>query len=548
METQLDAAFGHEKNTPDKVWFTQPMGGGQVKDITWREGMDEARRMAAYLRSLDYPPGSSIAIFSKNCAWWILADLAVWMSGHVSVPIYPTLTAESIRQILEHSGARLVFVGKLDGYKAMAPGIPEGVTKIALPLTADANAQSWNTIIAKTSPLDGTPRREPDELATIIYTSGSTGVPKGVMHSFRTMSAARVYVDVFGNDPNARLISYLPLAHVAERACLEIPNLFVGFHVYFAESLDTFVTDVQRARPTIFGSVPRLWLKFQSGVFEKMPPTKLDRLLRIPIVGGIVRKKILRGLGLDQVKFAVCGSAPVPVELLAWYERLGLKIQEIYAMTENFAISHMTTVGTRKVGTVGTPVKGVSARLSDEGEIIVKSPGLMLGYYNAPELTREILDDDGWLHTGDRGSLDETGQLRITGRVKELFKTSKGKYVAPAPIENALLSSTHVEQACVVGAGMPQPIALVVLSPSARAADRETLVTELHALRGDVNQRHDPHEHLSSIIVMHEEWTIDNGLLTPTMKLRRSAIEDRYGASLGTWGTSTEPVTWSART
>jgi len=268
--------------------------------------------------------------------------------------------------------------------------------------------------------------------------------------------------------------------------------------------------------------------------------------LRVPIVRGLVRKKILRGLGLDQVRYALCGAAPVPPELLAWYGQLGLDILELYGMTENFAVSHLGRKAQRRTGYVGAPTPGVEQRISEEGEVQVKSPGTMLGYYEAPALTRELIDADGWIHTGDRGEVDDQGRLKITGRVKELFKTSKGKYVAPAPIENALLASALVEQACVTGRGLAQPIALVVLSPGARNTARSEIATTLGALRGEINRTLDPHEHLDRLIVVTEEWTVDNGLLTPTMKLKRGAIEDRYGDKLAAWADERDAVVWHA--
>lgn len=551
MKTQLDHCYEHERGRTSQAWLTQPMGNGALREYTWGTGMAEVRRMAAHLQSLSLPPGSSIAIFAKNNAWWLMADLAIWMAGHVSVPIYPTLTAASVRQILEHADTRLVFVGKLDGFAGMAPGIPAELPRIALPLApAELVAPRWEDLVRNTAPLMGDVHRDADERATIIYTSGSTGEPKGVMHSFRTMCAARAFVELARLTPEDRLISYLPLAHVAERAVLETTNFLVGYHVYFAESLDSFLEDVKRAQPTVFGSVPRLWLKFYSGVSAKMPEQKLKKLLRIPIVSGLVKKKILDGLGMRHVRMAVTGSAPTPPELIEWYAALGLRLHDIYGMTENFAISHAVRPGEVKAGWVGSVMSGVTCVRTEGGEILVKSPGTMLGYYKAEHLTRELIDDQGFIHTGDRGELDASGRLRITGRVKELFKTSKGKYVAPAPIENRLLAHADVEQACVAGANMAQPYALVVLGEHHRKrgvgeAERVQLTGVLEAHLASLNAELDPHEQLEKVVVMREEWTVDNGLLTPTLKLKRSAIEARYAEQVDAWYASRTNIVWA---
>jgi long-chain acyl-CoA synthetase len=550
MTTQLDFVYEHETKRPNDVWLTQPVGGGAVRDFTFREALGEARRMAAHLRSLDLPQPSQIALFSKNSAWWILADLAIWMAGHVTVPLYPTLTPETIRQILDHSESKLVFIGKLDGFDRMKDGIPADLPLITTPLAPKVEgAASWDEIVAKTEPLGGKPNRDPDELATIIYTSGSTGVPKGVMHSFRTMCAATVFLDIVKLTPDDRVLSYLPLAHALERAGVEIPTMKVGHRVYFAESLDTFVQDLRRARPTMFVSVPRLWSKFQQGVFSKMPAHKLRRLLRIPIVRGFVRKKVLDGLGLGAVRYAASGSAPLSEEIFAFYRSLGLTLLEGYGMTENFAISHGTRPGEERLGYIGRPHDVVEHRLTESGEVLVKSPGTMLGYFKAEDLTKEMLDDEGFLHTGDRGEVDEMDRLKITGRVKELFKTSKGKYVAPAPIENVLMEHDDVEQALVSGVGMPQPFGLVVLSDAARdrakkPEARSELARSLEAHLERVNASLDPHEHLQKIVVLSESWTIENGLLTPTLKVKRDAIEKRYAAKVTGWYEDEPRVLW----
>ncbi len=538
----LHHAYEWERTTPDRPWLVQPLGHGTLREFTWRQAMDEVRRVAAYLAGLDLPPGSHIALFSKNSAWWVLADLAIMMAGHVSIPLYPTLTPETIAQILDHSESRLVFVGKLDDYEAMAPGIPEDMPRIVLPLAPEgAKGTAWSEIVEATAPMEDSPRRAPSDLETIVYTSGSTGVPKGVMHTFETTGRATIgVIRHLGIGSTDRMLSYLPLAHVFERWIVEHASLFSGMQLYFAERLDTFVEDLKRARPTLFVSVPRLWQKFQSGVFEKMPPRKLDRLLKIPIVGNMVRKKILRGLGLDAVRFAGSGSAPIPAALIQWYRDLGLELLEGYGMSENFSYSHVSRPGEVRVGTVGKPYPDVECRISEEGEILVKSPANMAGYYKMEDETRSVFTPDGFLKTGDRGEVDDAGRLRITGRVKELFKTSKGKYVAPAPIENRLQLSEHVEMACVEGSGQPQPCAVVALSEaSRRLADsdegRARLKADIEAHLAEVNGGLDHHEQLAFVAVVPEAWTVDNGMLTPTMKIRRARIAEVYGSRLADW-------------
>ena len=551
----LQRLYHLERHEPDRIVLTQPLGGGAVREFTWREVMDQSRRMAAHLRSLGHPPGTRVALLSKNTAWWLMCDFAIWMAGHVSVPLYPTLAANTIRQILEHSESKLLFIGKLDGYEAMAQGIPESVPCIALPLApADAMAKhpTWDAIVAATPPMADSPVRDGGELATIMYTSGTTGMPKGVMHSFGTfawsMQAATSRLPL---REEGRILSYLPLSHVAERTLVEHGLLATPLHVYFAESLETFTADLQRARPTIFFSVPRLWVKFQQAVNAKMPPAKLARLLRIPVLSGIVRRKILAALGLDQCQLAAGGAAPMPPDLLDWYARLGLPIVEVYGMTENCGVSHATLRGVQRPGTVGKPYDGVQSRLDpDSGEIQVKSPGLMLGYYKEPELTRASFTPDGWLHTGDKGVLDAEGNLRITGRVKDLFKTSKGKYVAPAPIEDRLVMNGAVEACVVTGANLGQPLGIVMLSAEAaqragEAAARAALEKSLEEHLASVNAELDPHEQLDCLVVVTTPWSVENGFITPTFKVKRNRIEEVYGPMYQRWVESRRTVLWA---
>ena len=551
----LQRLYHWERTAPDRTVFTQPMGGGLLKEFTWRDMVDESRRMAAFLQQQGFEPGARVAILSKNCAWWLMADFAIWMAGYVSVPLYPTLASGTIGQILEHSESRLLFLGKLDDWDAMRPGVPAGLPCISFALSPeDVRARAdmrWDEIVGRTAPLSGNPVRDGADLATIMYTSGTTGMPKGVMHSFANFAWAidsglrRVTLN-----SDARMLSYLPLAHVAERALVEHGLLASGMHVFFAESLQTFARDLQRARPTTFFSVPRLWVKFQQGIHARMPPQRLERLLKIPFAGRFLRRKILKALGLDACRFAAGGAAPMPPDLLRWYSMLGLDIIEVYGMTENCGVSHATLVGMRRPGTVGLPYDGVKSRLDAQtGEIQVKNGCLMLGYYKEPELTAAAFTADGWLHTGDKGVVEEDGCLRITGRVKDLFKTSKGKYVAPAPIEDRLVAHPAIEACCVVGANYPQPFALLMLNEDAvaksrDAAGRAALEDSMANHLLTVNHGLDPHEQLAVLILMTEPWTVENGLITPTFKVKRNVLEERYGANFDNWTSQASPIIW----
>ena len=552
----LDYVYDHADAHPERVFLSQPVGGGKMTDYTWAQTVDQARRMAAHLQSRGLERGARVAILSKNCAHFFMAELAIWMAGYTTVAIFPTEVAETVHFVLEHSGASLLFVGKLDTWEAQKPGVPASLPRIAFPLAPPTDYDTWDAIVARTDPLGGRPQRGADELAMLIYTSGSTGQPKGVMVSFGAITRAGEGFSNFtrerlGPATEIRLLSYLPLAHSFERSCVEASTLVGGeAHVFFAEALDTFLTDLQRARPTVFISVPRLWLKFQQGVFAKMAPEKLDRLLRIPILGRIVAKKVLKGLGLDQVRNAASGSAPIPPDLIAWYRRLGLKLYEGYGMTEDNSFSHGSNEKFNEPGYVGVAMPGVQVRISDEGEILIKSPGQFSGYYKQPELTAASFTEDGFFRTGDLGELRADGLLKITGRAKELFKTAKGKYVAPAPIENLLNAHPMVELSLVSGVGQPSAYAMVVLAESLRPQMGDPIVRarvqdELGQLLQDVNQQVPEYEHLRMIVVAREPWSIENGCLTPTMKIKRGRIEAAVAAQVEVWYTGRGPVHWA---
>jgi long-subunit acyl-CoA synthetase (AMP-forming) len=486
----------------------------------------------------------------------MMAELAIWMAGYTTVAIFPTEGADTVNYVLTHSEASLLFVGKLDSFDQQVGGIPAGLPCIALPLAPKNSYRTWDDITAQIEAIAGNPARAGGDVCFIMYTSGSTGTPKGVMHTFEGATRASEGIVDFqdkeqGADFTYRALSYLPLAHIFERAWIECAGFVMGRgHIFFAEALDTFVQDLQRARPTVFISVPRLWLKFQQGVSAKMPPKKLKTLLKIPILNKIVRKKVLTQLGLNEVVLAGCGSAPLPPALLQWYRDLGLHLSEGYGMTEDFAYSHATNKRQQKLGYVGVPYPGVECRLADDGEILIKSLGTMKGYYKQPELDAEVFTADGFVRTGDLGERLPDGQLKLTGRKKELFKTAKGKYVAPAPIENMINESQMVEISMVSGVGQSSAYAIVVPAEGLRpklgdAAVRAEFEAEMTSVLKRVNDNVADYEQLRMIVVAKEPWSIENGQLTPTLKIKRNKIEAVVEANIEKWYATKGAVVWA---
>lgn len=535
----------------EEIYFSQPVDG-VMHDLTWAQVSDQVRRMAAYLKSVGFDPGSRIAILAKNSAWWTMADLAIMMAGHVSVPIYPSLSGASVRYILEHSQAKALFLGKLesDDWDSMRKGIPEGVVALRMPLAAHGelpgmHLAEWSQIMDITAPLRGFIERGSDELATIVYTSGTTGEPKGVMHSFRTLGiCTAMIIKAYGFSPQDRLFSYLPSAHIADRLLIQLASIGCGCRVTFNESIETFVLEVQRVQPTFFISVPRLWTKFRQAVNAKLPQLALAQMLADPVKGPVVRKQVLTQLGLDQVRYALSGGAPLPPDLHQWYLDLGLELLEIYGMTENLGVSHGSRSGQGRVGYVGQARDGVEVKLADDtGEVLVKSDGCMVGYFQNPGATAEAITADGFMRTGDVGTIDGDGYLKITGRAREAFKTSKGKFVQPAQIENALNAHPLVEASCVTGMGFPQPFAMVVLASSAQRGS-DDLTQSMQSLMDAVNEKLDPHERLAFLVMVNEPWTVENGILTPTLKLKRSVLEGRFKSDFNRWAELNQTVVW----
>ncbi len=539
----LDYFLQWEEELPDRTFLRQAIDG-QWKTWTWAQAGDESRRLARAMTDMGLQPGDRVAILSKNCAQWFMADLAVMMGGLISVPLYPTLSATHIQQILEHSGARMVILGKLDDFASQQPGIPEGCLTVGNKLYEQPGQTIWEDIVESHEPLTETYHWRPDEICTIIYTSGTTGDSKGVMHSMGNFEETIRMVFVELNLPmQPRLFSYLPLSHIAERVAIENYGIRAGAEISFAESLDKFNANLAETQPDLFVAVPRIWEKFREGILRKMPQERLDILFRIPFLAGMVKKMIRKKLGLGRSRLFLTGAAPISAQLQEWFFKLGIDILQVYGMTEDCVYAHMNRPGQNRFGTVGKPLPGLQVKFGPDGEIRVKAPGVFQGYYKDPQLTSQTFDDEGFLCTGDIGEYDPDGYLIITGRVKDQFKTDKGKYIDPSPIELRLQNHALVDQACVIGTGVPQPICLLVLNEELISRSKQDISAHLEDLLQSVNQQLEKHERLEKAVIV-PGWTVENEFLTPTLKLRRSAIEKNYGHWIGEWYASNEKIIW----
>ncbi|EII5413583.1 MULTISPECIES: AMP-binding protein [Vibrio] len=516
---------------PNEVYLKQIINR-QFVEYTFSDVADQALKLVSALRSLGVKPGDKVALVSKNCAEWFICDLAMMLGDYVSVPIFPTAGADTIEYCVTHSESKAIIGGKLDDPKAtqqVIDAMPELIS-IALPYdTAPKCKHEYQALIAGAVPSEERPQHYDDKLMSLVYTSGTSGLPKGAMLTYGAFSwSVQQLINHIGIQENDRLFSYLPLAHITERVYIFGSSIMGGVPTAFPESLDTFIEDVKMHRPTLFISVPRLWTLFQQRIQDKLPQKKLNILLKIPFVNSLIKKKLADGLGLDQARVLGCGSAPVSPALLEWYHSVGLDITEAWGMTESFAYSTLNyPFRADKIGSVGNAGPGIELKIAADDEIMVRGKGLFSGYYKNDIATQESFDSEGWLHTGDIGAIDSDGYLTIQGRKKDNFKTAKGKFVSPVPIEKKLFEYSRVEMMCLIGLGLPAPILLVVPHDFPNF-DRERYARTTRKVIARMNQELASHEQIKGVLMIKEPWSIENGVLTPTLKIKRHVLEQKY--------------------
>ncbi len=523
VKTPLAMFYRWEEETPEKVFLRQPTAL-VWREYTWAEVADQVRRVASYLAGKKYPAGSRIAIWSSNSKDWPIVDLAIMLAGHVSVPIYPGQDVASARYVLDHSESRLLFAGAFDMHARLGEALLDGMETVGmLGCQCDVDL-TLEDIVQQYEPFGDSPLPDPQGLMTLVYTSGTTGNPKGVMHVHETPGhVVPGLVHAFRLDePNSRLFSFLPMAHAAERVIVEYTGLYSNTPISFSEGQDTFGEEIRSVQPTFFFAVPRLWIKFKEGIDAKFSPEQQAAFT------GEQKAEVARALGLAEGRVIITGSAPTPRDVQDWFLSMGIALRDAYGMTENFVHGMCWLKNDEPisgcVGQVMDPV--IQIRISDAGEVQFKSKGLMKGYYLNPEKTAEVFDD-GWYCTGDAGRFDEDGNLWITGRISEVFKTTKGKFIVPTRLENLFGRSELLAQFCVYGHGLDQPAILATLSELGRELDESALLAELEALLEEINGEVPPYERVQQLIIT-PEWTIENGLLTPTMKLKRNQIVQAY--------------------
>ena len=568
----------------DKISYAH-RDGQSWYSLTHDQLRDQVEAFSDGLLRLGVNPGDRVGIVSENRIEWIVADFAMSGLGVVDVPVFPTLTAQQEQYIYENCQAIAVIVSNAAQLKkiqavwdqlpdlqwviTMSPEIATGGRIVSMKQVMEMSRSATTAEERRALYLERSSAVQPDDLLTLIYTSGTTGNPKGVMLTHRNLisnvDAATRTIALFDSDV---LLSYLPMCHSYERMAGYYLAFTAGCTVYIAESIESVAELMKEVRPTIMTSVPRLFERIQArvlGAVERDKPIKqkifrwamrvgAEKIkgatspslsLQYALADKLVFSKIRDRVG-GRLRFFVSGGAALSVEVGTFFQIMGINIVEGYGLTETSPVIAVHRLEDIVLGTVGQPLDNVSVRIADDGEILARGPNVMKGYWNDEQSTRETIDADGWLHTGDIGEIDARGHLRITDRKKNIFVSSGGKNIAPQPIEALVQQSPFVDQVMLVGDGREYCTALIV--PDMEVVrqwaatqgmndlpnDWVTSSEELHrAIEADLSKRQreiSKYERVRRFRVLSEPFTVDNGLMTPTLKVKRKAVAERYAA------------------
>ncbi len=507
--------------------------------------VEQVRACAAALASCGIGRGDRVAILSYNRLEWAVADYACQLLGAPDVPIYTTLPADACAHILKDSGCKAAFVENGRQARKIAGKVPLIISFDPAPDTVP-----FEEFLKRGGPGEHAPPG-PDDTATLIYTSGTTGLPKGVVLTHRNivsnlLGAARV----FRLGPDDLALSFLPLSHSFERI-LDYAAFWLGASIAHAESVERAQVNLRETRPTFMAAVPRFFEKVRDRIREtaaSMTPLRRSifewarstgareavhrRLGRRPPFGirwraWLARRLVFNKLAANvggRIRFFVSGGAALAPDVSDYLWSLGFTVLEGYGLTETSPVLCVNPEGAVKRGTVGPPFPDVELKIAPDGEILARGPNIMKGYHNQPGETAEILKD-GWLYTGDLGEIDEDGYLRITGRKKELLKTTSGKYIAPQPIEGQLKTSPHIVNAVIIGDGRKFPAALIVPAPG-------TAREQIQAAVDETNRSLPSHEKIKRFALLERDFTIEDGELTPTLKTRRHVVTRKHAAAI----------------
>jgi len=548
FNSPLEAFYYWEKKTPNNPFLNQYIDEKKFITYSYKEAGNQVRKFASLLQAYNLPEKSHIALISNNCAHWVLVDLAIMMVGHVSVPIYPNSNYKRINKILSHSDTKILIIGNaenVDIEEIKNENIP--ILSIEKPLDktgkkpVNKTGKTWSDLMSENERIFKPYKQNKNDILTIAYTSGTTTSIKGVLHTVSNFTKAsysfleNVKKQSFKKIPkNLKYFSFSSLAVINEHVGITM-LIISGGQIFFPRSHATMTANLIETQPDWFFGVPSVWLKLKEKILKNTSQKTHDTLLKTPALNTIYRNKIKQSIGLKNALFIFTGAANLRPETARWFKKIDVEILQGYGSTENCIISHANFAKSKKIGTVGRTLTGIETKILPDGEICIKHNHLFKGYYNDDTLTKNYFDSEGFFKTGDIGKLDDEGYLTITGRKKSIFKTTKGKFISPEYIESKLYENINIAYVCIVGNELAQPIALIKTTDIVKSKTKQQLAESMVKTIYILNHTLEKHEKIEKIVIIKDDWTPQNNLVTPTMKIKRVSIEKKYSPFYNDW-------------